>query len=43
MSSLTEDAIEKMVLDELQALGWQTAFGPDLAPGRTFAGTRALQ
>lgn len=32
MSSLTEDAIEKMVLDELQALGWQTAFGPDLAP-----------
>ena len=32
MSSLTEDAIERMALEELQALGWQTAFGPDIAP-----------
>lgn len=32
MSNLTEDAIEQMALDELQALGWQTAFGPDIAP-----------
>jgi len=28
---LTESAIEQMALDELQKLGWQVAFGPDVA------------
>lgn len=32
MANLTEDAIEQMALEELQSLGWQTAFGPDIAP-----------
>ena len=32
MTSFTEDTIERMALDELQSLGWQTAFGPDIAP-----------
>jgi len=31
MSQLTEEAIEEMALDELRALGWQSAFGPDIA------------
>ena len=31
MPELTEDAIEQMALDELKTLGWQTAFGPDIA------------
>ena len=29
---LSESTIEHMALTELQALGWQTAFGPDIAP-----------
>ena len=29
--SLSENAIEQMALDELRSLGWQTAFGPDIA------------
>jgi len=32
MTQLSEDAIERMALAELEALGWQTAYGPDLAP-----------
>ncbi len=32
MTQLTEDAIEQMALAELETLGWQTAYGPDLAP-----------
>ncbi len=31
MTHLSEDAIEQMALDEFQALGWQVAFGPDIA------------
>jgi len=31
MAHLTENAIEQMALEELQALGWQVAFGPDIA------------
>jgi len=31
MTNLSENAIEQMALDELQALGWNTAFGPDIA------------
>jgi len=31
MAHLTESDIERMALDELQALGWQVAFGPDIA------------
>ena len=31
MAHLTENAIEQMALDELQTLGWQVAFGPDIA------------
>jgi len=31
MTNLSENAIEQMALDELQALGWQVAFGPDIA------------
>ncbi|HIQ05877.1 MAG TPA: type I restriction endonuclease subunit R [Anaerolineae bacterium] len=31
-TQLTESAIEQMALQELQALGWQVAFGPDIAP-----------
>jgi len=31
MAHLTENAIEQMALDELQKLGWQVAFGPDIA------------
>ncbi len=29
---LNEEKVEEMALDDLRALGWQTAFGPDLAP-----------
>ncbi len=29
---ITESAIEQMALEELQALGWQVAFGPDISP-----------
>ncbi|MDK2873105.1 MAG: type restriction enzyme subunit [Desulfomicrobiaceae bacterium] len=32
MATMTEDTIEQMALDELRDLGWQTAFGPDIAP-----------
>ncbi len=32
MTYLTENAVEQMALKQLQALGWQTAFGPDIAP-----------
>ncbi|GAB4248212.1 type I restriction endonuclease subunit R [Deferrisoma sp.] len=32
MTQLTENHVEQLALDELQALGWQTAFGPDIAP-----------
>lgn len=32
MATMTEDAIEQLALDELRALGWETAFGPDIAP-----------
>ncbi|WP_410333215.1 type I restriction endonuclease subunit R [Rhodothermus marinus] len=32
MGNLVEEDVEQMALDELQALGWQTAYGPDLAP-----------
>ncbi len=32
MTYLTENAVEQMALEQLQALGWQTAFGPDIAP-----------
>ncbi len=35
MTQLTEANIEQMALDELRALGWQVAFGPDLAPEGT--------
>lgn len=31
MKILSEEAIEQLALDELQALGWQIAFGPDIA------------
>jgi len=31
-SGFTESAIEQLALDELRALGWETAFGPDIAP-----------
>ncbi len=31
MSTLSENSIEQMALEELQALGWQVAFGPDIA------------
>ena len=31
MAHLTENDIEQMALDELQKLGWQVAFGPDIA------------
>jgi len=31
MSILSEESIEQMALDEFQALGWQVAFGPDIA------------
>jgi len=32
MADLSENAIEQMALEELRALGWQVAFGPDIAP-----------
>ena len=32
MNHLTENAIEQMALEQLQTLGWQVAFGPDIAP-----------
>ena len=31
MSNLSEESIEQMALDEFQTLGWQVAFGPDIA------------
>jgi len=31
MSNLTEEAIEQLALQELRALDWNTAFGPDIA------------
>ncbi len=31
MTHLSENAIEQMALDELKALDWQVAFGPDIA------------
>ena len=31
MTDLNENAIEQMALEELRALGWKTAFGPDIA------------
>lgn len=31
MAHLTENDVEQMTLHELQALGWQVAFGPDIA------------
>jgi len=30
-TQLTENAIEQMALDQLHTLGWQVAFGPDIA------------
>jgi len=36
MTHLTENAIEQMALDKLQALGWQVAFGPDIGFDGTF-------
>ena len=32
MTNLSENAIEQTALEELQALGWQVTFGPDIAP-----------
>ena len=32
MTNLSENDIEQMALEELQALGWEVAFGPDIAP-----------
>ena len=32
MNHLTEEAVEQMALEQLQALGWQVAFGPDIGP-----------
>ncbi|CAJ3981567.1 HsdR family type I site-specific deoxyribonuclease [Burkholderia pseudomallei] len=32
MSGITEDAVERAMLDWLAALGWQTAHGPDISP-----------
>lgn len=33
MSGLNESGLEEIVLDTLRDLGWQTAHGPDIAPG----------
>jgi len=33
MSKTSETTLEKMALDWFQALGWQSAFGPDISPG----------
>lgn len=32
MTPITEANVEQLALDELRALGWQTVFGPDIAP-----------
>jgi len=32
MNGLNEESIEQMALEQLRDLGWQTAFGPDIAP-----------
>ncbi len=32
MNKVMEENVEQLALDELQALGWQTAYGPDIAP-----------
>jgi len=31
MSNLPEESIDQMDLDEFQTLGWQVAFGPNIA------------
>jgi type I restriction enzyme R subunit len=33
MAKVTEDALEQWVLEMLAELGWQTVYGPDIAPG----------
>jgi len=35
MSGITEDAVEKAMLEWLAVLGWQTAYGPDISPQDT--------
>ncbi|WP_442807695.1 type I restriction endonuclease subunit R [Trinickia soli] len=32
MSGITEDVVEQAMLEWLSALGWQTAYGPDISP-----------
>ena len=32
MAGMTEDGLENLVIEWLVALGWQYAFGPDIAP-----------
>ena len=33
MTGMSEDALEQLVLADLGSLGWQVAYGPDIAPG----------
>jgi len=37
MAHLTESEIESAALDWLKALGWETLFGPEIAPGEPAA------
>jgi len=37
MAHLTESEIESAALDWLKAMGWETLFGPEIAPGETAA------
>ena len=37
MVTFTEAVVEESALDWIQALGWATAFGPDMAVGESAA------
>ena len=37
MTTLTEAAVEQAALEWLSGLGWQVAYGPDIAPGTSNA------